>query len=84
MGTTFQPLERLDSGGDISIALCAYLASQLVFTDSGGGLVRYQSAYLSKPKSTENWMSKGVLGEQLWIQHWHWDFPMMLGIFAVP
>jgi hypothetical protein len=37
-----------------------------------------------KPKSTENWMSKGVLGEQLWTQQWHWDFPMMLGIVAVP
>lgn len=37
-----------------------------------------------KPKSTENWMSKGVLGEQLWTQRWHWDFPMMLGIVMVP
>jgi hypothetical protein len=37
-----------------------------------------------KPKSTENWMSKGVLGEQLWTQRWHWDFPMMLGMVAVP
>jgi len=37
-----------------------------------------------KPKSTENWMSKGVLGEQLWTQKWHWDFPMMLGMVAVP
>jgi hypothetical protein len=37
-----------------------------------------------KPKSTENWMSKGVLGEQLWTQHWRWDFPRMLGIVTVP
>ena len=29
-------------------------------------------------------MSKGVLGEQLWTQRWHWDFPMMLGMVAVP
>lgn len=29
-------------------------------------------------------MSKGVLGEQLWTQRWHWDFPMMLGLMAVP
>jgi len=37
-----------------------------------------------KPRRTENWMSRGVLGEHLWTQRWQWDFPMMLGIFAVP
>lgn len=29
-------------------------------------------------------MSKGVFGEQFWTQRCYWDFPMMLGIFAVP
>ncbi len=37
-----------------------------------------------KPKINDNWISKGVLGEQLWTQKWHWDFPMALGLLAVP
>jgi hypothetical protein len=36
-----------------------------------------------KPRGTENWMSKGVLGKQCWTQRWHWDLPMLLSMIAV-
>lgn len=33
-----------------------------------------------KPKNTNNWMSKGVLGEKLWSQKFRWDFPQFLNL----
>ena len=33
-----------------------------------------------KPKSTDNWMSKGVLGEKIWTEKYRWDFPQFLNI----
>lgn len=34
------------------------------------------------PKSTDNWMSKGVMGEKIYTQNgvFHWDFPTFLNI----
>ncbi len=33
-----------------------------------------------KPKNTDNWMSKGVLGEKLWTEKFRWDFSQFLNI----
>lgn len=34
-----------------------------------------------EPKSTDNWMSKSVLGEQIWTEKVHYDFPQLLSVF---
>ena len=34
-----------------------------------------------KPKSIDNWMSKGVLGEKIWTEKSHMDFPQLLNLF---
>lgn len=40
-----------------------------------------------EPESKESWASRSVLGEQIWTQKWHWDFPTAIsalgGLFAL-
>lgn len=31
-----------------------------------------------KPKKHDNWLSKGVMGEKIWTEHWRWDFSLFL------
>lgn len=34
-----------------------------------------------EPKSTDNWMSKSVLGEQIWTEKVHYDLSQLLNVF---
>ena len=31
-----------------------------------------------KPRKFDSWLSKGVMGEKRWTEHWRWDFNLLL------
>ena len=75
---------RFVGGSLLFVALYNHLWWVLV----GVGIFLIINPFLfPEPESKKSWASRSVLGERLWTQKWHWDFPMAIstlgGLFAV-